>query len=205
MSQTIGKANWTEYKDLLDKKNPNWQHDDRGSDYYLFFEDGSTLYTYVLPKTDPKNSDQIEWEDVYMSRSNFSVGGRPYAFATGDFEFKGSGIFATIPAGQTVDLDVLVANMNTYVNGGEFYTEDSVIGDYIEAMVVDKDNLLGYGAGFVLKQWIEKWYIAPHTLQKLATPYAGVIPQGMHMRAKYHSTGGVDVKVIGNYYFHQAI
>lgn len=208
MSAILELSSWTAFKDLcITKKNLNNQYVDNGRTYELYGPDANDLtwHTSIL-KTDPANADQTDFEDNHEANFNFAVGNRAYPFSTSDFDFQGNGVLATATKTTTTDIDLVVPSPGMYVNGGEVYAKDAVIGDYIVCQVIDKDNVLGYGANTVLKQWITKWYIIPDTKMELSTPYAGFIPAGVYMRTKYTSIGTTnDVTLLGNYFFHKSI
>lgn len=203
----LNLSSWSEYKELLTRKNPNWQHIEHSASYYLFFFDGQTQYSYVMSKDG--GADQGDWEDNYKSQSNYAIGQRPYSFATSDFKFKGDGVTftATANGSSQADFKILTAGEpGLYVNGGDLFTAGSKVGDYVKFQVVDVDNILGYGAGFVVEEWISKWFVNPSGAQSVATPYAGKIPGGLYLRMIYQNTNAsTDVSVAVNYYLHKPI
>ena len=201
-------------KELVTRKNLTWQYHERADSYEVFVWDAGERYSTTIYKAntlvgglnfEEEATNRTDFETNHKPNANWAIGQRPYPFATGDFEFQGTGEMLVVTAGTTQNLDVLVSQ-DLYVNGGEVYAENAVVGDYIVCRVIDKDNVLGTGIpNLVVKQWINKWYVVPNALQKLRTPYAGKIPAGLYMRVTYTSVGQTDVKVIGNYNFHKAI
>lgn len=120
-----------------------------------------------------------------------------------DFDFYGDGIFGTATKNSTTDFDYKIPLDDIYINGGEVTTKDSTIGDCIKIQIVDRDNILGYGANTVLKTYLEKWYINPNGRMVLDVPYAGQVPKNLYLRVKYTSTGtDTDVKIAVNYFMH---
>ena len=180
-----------------------WQHDDSDTYYFIYALDSGVTYAYKLKKETPASADQTDWETNFMPQSNTAIGYRTFPFATGDFDFSGNGHFATVTAGTTQDIDLLVSEI-LWLSGGEIYTENAVMGDYVKFQIIDIDDVLGGGPNLVVNEWIKRWYITPNVLQRLSTPYAGEVPALLYMRAKYTSVGATDVKVVGNYYFHKA-
>lgn len=120
------------------------------------------------------------------------------------FDYTENGTIGTATKNTTTDLDFKVTGAKEYVQGGQILFQDANWGDYITAQVVDVDNVLGYGAGTVLNEYIKKRYISPtmgHS--ELEVPYAGLVPQNTYLRIKYISTGtSTDVKVAVNYSLH---
>jgi hypothetical protein len=153
-------------------------------------------------------ADQSDFEGNYKSAFNWAIPSRPYAFATPDFIFEGNGMDFTAAHGSATseDFKILEAGQpGLYINGGDLYTKNAEVGDWIAVQAVDVDNILGYGAGTVLNEWVKKWYVAPSGTQSVSTPYAGKIPGGLYLRIVYHSTGATDVKVAMNLRLHQPI
>jgi len=75
--------------------------------------------------------------------------------------------------------------------------------DYIEAMVIDIDNVLGYGANVVLYQMVIKRYVAASNVDdKLAWTFksdqGGIspVPANTYFQARYHSVGSTDIKLV---------
>jgi hypothetical protein len=199
----IKKTDWASYKALLVAKNPNWQHDEGADSYLLFFEDGLVLYNFELPKTSPPSEDQLEWEADFKPRSNFAIGKRAYAFASGDFDFAGDAIEGVCPAGDPLVLDYVFTEA-LYITGGSIILGGSVVGDWIEAHVVHPV----YG---VVKTYVEKRFVPaspdgyPSPIMELKTPYAGMVPAGLALRLVFHSTGVAPVNVGLNLDLHRNI
>ena len=118
-------------------------------------------------------------------------------------------ISSTIPKGteETVDWQMphvshLGQNKQTYMDGIDYYVKDAEVGDHITFQVVDKDNLLGYGAGFVLDEFGSNWYVMPDAPVTIRLYKAKLIP-GMYIRLKYNSVGSTnDPKIVCNLFRH---
>lgn len=122
----------------------------------------------------------------------------PAPFATNVVEFRGDAVFGTVAKGTSKNLDLKVSD-ERMVNGGLLHAEKAVPGDWIRCQVVDRDGILA-PPGTVLKQWIDRWYVAPGKTMDLVTPQAGTVPAGLWLRCVYNSTGQADdVEVFVNY------
>lgn len=120
-----------------------------------------------------------------------------------DFDFYGDGFSGTATKNTTTNFDFKVTKDMCYCSGGEIIVKDAEHGDYIKIEVIDKDNVLGYGANTVLQVYLEKWHVDYHGKNVLEVPYAGKIPNGVYLRLKYTSMSSTtDVKVAVNYSFH---
>jgi hypothetical protein len=132
------------------------------------------------------------------------MGGRMIDDSLDSFDFEGDGVSDTIPKGTSKDIDFLVSE-ERFINGGMLYAENGKPQDYFSAKVVDKDNILGYGAGVVVSTWIKKFYLHPDSGMILITREVGQIPPGLYLRISYTSTGSVnDVFLSINYHLHKA-
>jgi len=199
----ITQSTWANYRELLVLKNPNWQHEEHADEYFLFFEDGAAVYDYTLKKSDPPGVDQIEWETVYQPQSNFAIGSRQYAFASGDFDFAGDAVFNTCAPGSTKDIDYVLAE-DLYINGGTIMLDGSVIGDWVNVDVIHP--VLGVVKTFIKKRYVPAAPVGISTpMMSVNTAYAAKIQAGLTVRLTYHSTGIVPVKIGVNYDLHRAI
>lgn len=120
------------------------------------------------------------------------------------FDYAENGNKFTATKDSTTDHDFKVTGTKTWINGGEFLYKNAVWGDYIEAQIIDIDNVLGLGANTVLKHYIVKRYLHPDVkCVNLELDYAGKIPQNTYLRIKYHSVGTTnDVDIAVNYHLH---
>jgi hypothetical protein len=118
--------------------------------------------------------------------------------------FDSTGL-VTVTKTTTQDIDYKLTE-NLYLDGGELNTKDAEFGDKVTAQVIDIDNILGYGANFVVKTWLVEWGLCNMGTCKILTDYKGYVLKDLYLRIKYTSVGTTnDVKVIVNYKLHRAI
>ncbi len=110
----------------------------------------------------------------------------------------------TITAGSTgtfdykfVQLSHNGVNKKSYFDGVQYYAKNAAIGDSVKFQIIDIDNILGYGANFVVEQFGDKWYIAPDAMEALRLFKSKVVPN-LYIRIIYDSTGGTDVDFMCN-------
>jgi len=122
-----------------------------------------------------------------------------------NYVLQANSISTTVTAGDTGTFSFKIENYPgelyaaKHVKGGRMFVKNGEYGDYIEIDIVDLDNIFGYGAGLVLKQYCIKMYIDPTTINNLECPFApGRIPINLYVRCKYHSTGTQNVQVYLN-------
>lgn len=120
------------------------------------------------------------------------------------FDYAEVATSGTATKNTTTNLDLKITDAAAYLNGGSILYQSANWGDYIKAQVVDVDNILGYGAGFVVNTYINKRYIHPdENYDDIELPYVGNILQNLYLRIAYTSTSTTtDVKVAINYYIH---
>lgn len=123
------------------------------------------------------------------------------------------GIFnQTLTRDTTTDLDwaipqlsYLGVNKPCIMDGIEYFASGSVAGDKITFQIVDKDNILGYGAGAVLDEFGTDWAVMPNKAVMLRLYKANLIV-GLYIRVKYTSTGTTDdVKFVCNLFRHMDV
>lgn len=204
-------TSWTAFKALcITTKNLNCQYVQNGSLYDLYGPDANniTWHTNILIIPNPPiGSDQYDFEHNYKIQAfNFAIGNRAYAFSTSDFMFAGNGVIATIPHGAATNIDFAIPGVPgsyLYINGATVITQNATFGDWASANIVDVNNIVGYGAGAILGNYITKWYINPSQQFDINTPYAGKIPAGVFMRIVYNSVSTItNVNVAINYLLH---
>lgn len=128
-------------------------------------------------------------------------------YGTKDINAHFQGTFFTASNSATTEHDFLVTD-DHIIDGAEISVIGApVVGDYLIAQVVDKDNVMGYGAGVMLNEFVPKWYIAPGIVKQLnhESKYPAKIYHGLYLRIKYVSVGSVDVSVIVNFKLHKVL
>ena len=88
---------------------------------------------------------------------------------------------------------------NKFLWGGEIYVKDGAVGDYATLQIVDVDNLLGYGAGLVLKEYVKKKFIVPGLWHQGTDSCPGKIPVGVYLRCNYYHVGSNEPLILINY------
>lgn len=105
------------------------------------------------------------------------------------YKFLGDSVAGTAVKNTTTEIDYQMPS-SYMIYGAELVYENAVDGDYIEFQVVDKDNVLGLGANFVVNEWVLKWFVPWHENRwRVSSETAGTVPQGLYLRLKYTSVG----------------
>jgi len=118
--------------------------------------------------------------------------------------FKGNLFSAT--AGTTTTNDMQITD-DHLIDGATLVCIAATIGDKITMQVVDKDNVMGFGANTVLGQYVTDWYINPNESKQLdfQSMYPAKIYSGLYLRMLYTSVGATNVDVIVNYRLHKVL
>jgi hypothetical protein len=121
------------------------------------------------------------------------------------FDYAGDGLTGVAVKNSTTAFDYKVTDAGIYTNGGVLIYDVANWSDFVKAQVVDKDNVLGYGAGVILSEFITKRYVNPaDTELRLELPYAGQVPQNTYLRISYTNTSETtDTKVAVSLHLHK--
>lgn len=119
-------------------------------------------------------------------------------------KFRGKGFSFTAIAGQTTNGDYKFTEARL-LDGTQLILKDHVNGDHMRFQVVDVDNIIGYGAGTVLDEFADEWYITGDREDQgdKRLPYSAEIIAGLYIRVVYTSTGATNVKVKCNLFVHK--
>lgn len=205
------KLPWSEFKSLVNAKKTSIQFSESESSYQLFLIDGLFQVQCTLFKTTPENADQLDFETNYKPVSNKPLVPRdstgreiktisPFTDASG-FRFRGSSFSGSCSANSTADIDFQITQ-ERYINGGRLLVNNIGNDDKMTFQVVDKDNILGYGANAVLDEFIKDYFIPTTGNLEVRLDYPARIIAGLYLRLKYTSTHASGCSIKCNLYLH---
>ena len=118
------------------------------------------------------------------------------------FKFYVDGITGVAAANTTTAFDYRIASP-LCIYGFALIQQGASFGDYISLQIIDKDNILGYGANFIVSTIITKGYADPNTTRIVdKSEYARTIPIGLYVRINYTNTALItSVNVAANFFF----
>ncbi|MFQ3675718.1 MAG: hypothetical protein SNJ64_04165 [Endomicrobiia bacterium] len=99
----------------------------------------------------------------------------------------------------------LLIDKNRFLFGGYIITNENInFGDYLVFQVIDKDNILGYGAGVILAEYIKRRYIKANDKNeiKMSLSQLKLIYEGLYLRLKLKTTA-TNYKLCCGYYFYE--
>jgi hypothetical protein len=126
--------------------------------------------------------------------------GSPFSDA-GGFRFRGTSFKDTVSANTTKDIDFKI-EQERWINGGRALIDNIGEDDRVTFQVVDKDNVLGFGAGVVLDEFISGYYIPTDGNLEVRLAYPARIIAGLYIRLKYTSTHASGCTLKCNLYLH---
>lgn len=78
-------------------------------------------------------------------------------------------------------------NVPSLFMGVSYFMTGGVVGDKVTLQIIDKDNVLGYGANVVLDEFSKDFYVAPDTPQTIREFQANLYA-GLYVRVIYTNT-----------------
>jgi hypothetical protein len=118
-----------------------------------------------------------------------------------NYRARSKGFSGTAVASSTTNLDFAIGVEDRYMHGGELILKNHVFGDTYKFQVIDKDNVLGYGANTVLDEFRTDWNVFEDRQNQGIINYNFVarLYAGLYVRLVYTSTGGTNVLVRVNF------
>jgi len=124
----------------------------------------------------------------------------PFTDAAG-FRFRGVSFSGTATAEATTDIDFQITQ-ERYINGGRLLVSDIGDNDKITFQVVDKDNILGFGAGVVLDEFIKDYFVPTSGNLEVRLDYPAKLIAGLYLRLKYTNSRTSNSSIKCNLYLH---
>lgn len=188
----MASITWTQFKAFVNQRGLSIQYLDLDDGYYhLSAADGPFRFDYDIPKVSPTpdGSEQADFETNYKAQGNRPVAQAVY-MQTAPLLFVVSPIAINFSAGPgtttTNDFKLLTP---TRFKGGEMFVNNLTLGDFGQIQIIDKDNVLGFGANFVLSDWIPKWFVFPGVTNTMESQeLSTVVPANVYLRTKYTNT-----------------
>ena len=188
---------WPIFKTFIFNRNLSIQYIDIDNNYYLYAIDGVFSLSCLIPKSDSPSTDQADFETNFKPSGNkkFEQDSNPLV-NTDLFKLNAVGFSGVGTNGTTSNIDYKFSAIR-YIRGLELILENHVPGDKVCLQIVDVDNLLGAGAGYVITEFADNWNIASDKQSQglIMQPFRAKIPAGFYLRIEYHSTGSTDVNV----------
>ena len=169
-------TDWPEFRKWIDGTYANlrlaWI--DNGAAYIVVAQDASVFRTVGINKTEPPSAYQIDFDANFKQLGdqpfeprdqygNAVFAPSPYAYTPDGARFVGY-LYDCAPGVTTRDEIVTQA---IKIQGGSFWVKNksglgnTTMGDRVTLSVVDVDNILGYGPGTVLSEYVKDVPVVP--------------------------------------------
>lgn len=108
-------------------------------------------------------------------------------------KFKLQGFKGLAAVNTTSNIDFKLTE-ERWVSGGILLCQGTHWGDKISLQVIDKDNVLGYGANVVLDEYVTDFYLVSDSefQLQLESPYIALVPANIYIRVVYSNTSLLD-------------
>ena len=154
---------WKELKSFISSRKISLQYIEVENYYKIFAFDGLFSVSVELSKTIPPNNDQVDFENNWKTLDNVNkpvIQQVAITLSEDAFKISAEGFKFLANANTTTTFDYQL-NQKFMFRGLSFLSNNAILGDYINVQLVDKDNVLGLGAGIILASPIKKGYIMP--------------------------------------------
>lgn len=114
--------------------------------------------------------------------------------------FPLNGFVGSITAGNTQNFDIKM-RAKTFLTGVHLILNNHAYGDDFNLLVIDKDNVMGNGANFIVYRIVNDWNVTDQDkLQPIIFNPGKPIRQNVYLRIRYTSTGASNVDIRANLY-----
>lgn len=202
------KITWTEYKDIIaNKETIQSSFLELSEKYIIRGSDGVFDLEVELYKNPSDTTDLDDFVDNYKEIFSKPVVTRAHTVLGSEnkYDFRPRATKFVATKNVQTNHDFLIDQWLSF-RGGFAYVKNSCFGDYAVGKIVDKDDVLGYGATpsspIEVKMYVNKWYIMPNVVNNLTDVDATApIPPGLYFRIEYHSCAEatVDAEMIVNF------
>lgn len=195
------ELSWSDFKQTLDNQALNFQYFDFNNTYHIYTSNGPVTVLCKIYKD--SGTDQTDFEDNYKANGNKPLKARVEAEpANISLTHYIASDVVTVNAGDEETIDIEIAQQDSETQqilyGGALHTQNADFGDYVKFQIVDVNNVLGYGAGLVLKQYITKAYLNNNGTFEDYDEAGAYLPVGLFLRCIYKSvaaSGTTKVKI----------
>jgi len=196
-------VSWEEIKSFVATREARLQYVAFPSYYHIRVFDGAFSLETRVDRSPTDTTELDDFETNFLPTANARLD-EPFA-KDGGFKAAHTGFTGTATKNTTTDIDFkLVATR--YITGIQLIIDDSVFGDKATFQIVDKDNILGYGAGVVLNEFGSSWNINPDSKNQgqVVHNFYATIYVNLYIRVKYVSEGTIlDPKVAVNLFMYR--
>jgi hypothetical protein len=126
------------------------------------------------------------------------------AFVKTALNFNAQGVSATITAGSTTNIDLVLTD-DSMLTGVWLLVDNGSYGDFCNFQIIDTTGAFSGTPGTVLNQFVTNWYTPPTTDVQFDMAYPAKIYATLTLRIIYHSTGTTNPFIAINYKLHKIL
>lgn len=194
---------YSAFKEIVLAKDLKWQYSEEDACYRIWAFDVQCRYGCSIYKSNPGLVGGFNWAAEEANLNDFLANYKPTAnnklenptVPDNVFSMQTQKVFWEFAKNATSEQLFQLANLDgesyvyKYLSGADWKVYDAVEGDWVKFQVVDHDNILGYGADFVLKEYVVGKYIWNETPMECVSMAPGRLPVGLYLRCIYVSVG----------------
>lgn len=210
------KLNWADFKMNLTSRSGSIQYYTEGINYCIFFIDGQLEFSTKIEIDDPKNTDQIDFEDNYMSICNYQTKDSrtvASAFASKTILKNGMikslfkrvhGVNLTIAPGTTGFIEFIVPYTQSKFTGANIFGGD--LKDTVDFFVLDTDTNAYSGAPgsyYILNQFGFDVEMPPGGVYENTSNYDADLYPGMTISCAFKNNGTSSKYISMNLWIHE--
>ena len=212
------KLSWADFKANLSLKSGSIQYYITGIMYNIFFTDGQVEFQTTIEKDDPKNLDQIDFEDNYLSISNAQqkdarIVAAPFASKhivengiTKSLFKRVHGVSIDIPAGSTGFLEFTIPYAKSKFTGANIFGAD--LEDTVDFFVLDTVTNTYSGAPgsfYVLNQFGFDVEMPPGGVYENTSNYDADLYPNMVVSCAFKNNGASSKYISMNLWIHEVV
>jgi hypothetical protein len=217
-SYTHRELFWEDFLNLYKKKNFVMQFDEDANQYLIYGYDGpevisTMIYKNEIPQALSITQEQNDlyktaFETIYKSKCNGTIDiskNAPFSEPCG-LKFFLKGVSGVAIAGQTTDIFYKTNDVKR-INGCKLILNGHTENDTFDILVVDYDNVMGYGAGAILDTYGSLIRVDESVREQftIESKYSALMPSGLYIVARYNSAGANNVRILINIFFHRIV
>ncbi len=181
---------WNSLKLIINQRNIHPQYQELEDKYILGLALPPLDYICIIDKN---TDDCTDFENNFKAQSNPPIKQHvltePANIALTLWKAPDIGI---VDANSNVIVDLQLQPIGSetqqIIYGGSLHADNPGFEDHVKFQIIDKDNVLGYGANVIIKEYITKAYLNNNNSFEEYDEAGAYLPVGLYLRCIYTST-----------------
>lgn len=196
------QVEWSVFKNAYNSGNLILKEIVVGQNYWLKAIDSYFSFQCLIP-TNPEHTDTADYIANYQSKANQPIKSKVLSEPANVSltRYIASNVIE-VAAESSANIDIKLEQVDNELQqilyGGALHAQNPDFSDHVKFQVIDIDNVLGYGANLVLKEYIEKAYLNQQGTFEDYDDAGAYLPVGLYLRCIYTNTktsGSTKVKI----------